>query len=84
MKRVAAILTGATVFVMTQVGSALAGAKYPTPPSHSPGVGGNGGTAFTGSNVSHVAIWLAVLVVVGVTALFVARRRSAASSVAAN
>ncbi|MEA2555630.1 MAG: hypothetical protein QOI60_961 [Actinomycetota bacterium] len=81
MKRAAAILTGATVFVMTQVGSAFAGTKYPTGHSHSPGVSGNGGTAFTGSNVSHVAIWLAVLVVVGVGALLVARRRSAGGTV---
>lgn len=80
MKRVAAILTGATVLVMTQVGSALAGAKYPTQPSHGPGTGG---TAFTGSNVSHVGVWLAVLVVVGVTALIVARRRSADGGIAA-
>jgi hypothetical protein len=83
MKRVAAILTGATVFVMTQVGSAFAADKYPTGHSHSPGVSGNGGTAFTGSNVSHVAIWLAVLVIVGVGALLVARRRSSDGSVTA-
>ncbi|MEA2557400.1 MAG: hypothetical protein QOG88_938, partial [Actinomycetota bacterium] len=49
----------------------------------SPGVSGNGGTAFTGSNVSHVAIWLAVLVIVGVGALLVARRRSSDGSVTA-
>jgi hypothetical protein len=82
MKRVAAILTGATVLVMTQVGSAFAaGNDYPKPPSHSPAVGG---TAFTGAgSASHVAVWFAVLLVLGVTALVVARRRTAHGSVTA-
>ena len=84
MKRAAAVLSSALLTVLFTAGSALAQTDYP--PSTSVGdTGGNtggaggtaGGTAFTGGDLSFGAIAFAALLVVGVTALFVARRRAA-------
>ena len=81
MKRAAAVLSSALLSVLFTAGSALAQTDYP--PSTSVGdTGGNtggtaGGTAFTGGDLSFGAIAFAALLVVGVTALFVARRRAA-------
>jgi hypothetical protein len=79
MKRLAGVLTGAILLVVTFAGAALA-QSYPGTPSETTSVSGaggnNGGTAFTGGNVSRPLIALVVLVVVGLAAMFVARRRA--------
>jgi len=85
MKRVATIISTAFLTVLVTAGTALA-QEYP--PSVAGGGGGNQGgvsgagggggeTAFTGGDVSLAAIAFAVLLVVGVTALVVSRRRAA-------
>jgi LPXTG-motif cell wall-anchored protein len=83
MKRLAGVLAGAFLLVMSLAGSALA-QTYPASPSPTTvveggggNVGGAGGTAFTGSSVSTALVLLGALVVLGAVALFVARRRSA-------
>ena len=75
MKRMAAVVAGATALVMTLAGTALAYTDAPPPTTH--GQGDRGGTAFTGGNVSTAVIVAVALLVVGLAALFVARRRSA-------
>ena len=75
MKRMAAVFAGATALVMTLAGTALAYNSPPTPTAQVKGTGG--GTAFTGGNVSMPVIVAVALLVVGLAALFVARRRSA-------
>ncbi len=76
MKRMAGILVGAVVMVLTLAGTALA--DYTNSPSPTTVVSGSGGgTAFTGGNVSTPLLVAAILVVVGLVALFVARRRAA-------
>ena len=85
MKRVAATIATAGVLVFLVAGVALAGdispsASYPPSPSSTSTVAGNsGGTAFTGSNSHGVILVIAVLVIVGLAALLVARRRAAHS-----
>jgi hypothetical protein len=74
MKRMAAVVLGATALVTTLAGTALAYTSSPPPTTH---VKGTGGTAFTGGNVSAAAVIAVTLLVVGLAALFVARRRSA-------
>ena len=69
MKRMAGILVGAVVMVLSLAGTALA--DYTNSPS------AGGGTAFTGGNVSTPLVVAAILVIVGLVALFVARRRAA-------
>jgi hypothetical protein len=82
MKRAAAVLSSALLTVLVTAGTALAQTTT-YPPSVAGEGGGNGntagagGTAFTGADVSFGAIAFAALLVVGVTALFVARRRAA-------
>jgi hypothetical protein len=87
MKRVAGVLVGAAVAVLTLAGTALAsGGDYtntPSPTTIIRGTGGGGGagsTAFTGGNVSTAMIAIIALAVVGLVALFVARRRAAHSA----
>jgi len=76
MKRMAAVLAGATALVVTLAGTALAYTSTPAPTTQVKGAGG-GGTAFTGGNVSMPVVVAVALLVVGLAALFVARRRSA-------
>jgi opacity protein-like surface antigen len=77
MKRMTATITGAAFLVMAFAGTALAQTNAPPPTTVVEGNGGgSGGTAFTGSNVSTFLIVAMVLVVVGLAALFVARRHS--------
>ena len=76
MKRMAGVLVGAVVMVLTLAGTALA--DYTNSPSPTTVVSGaGGGTAFTGGNVSTPLVVAAILVIVGLVALFVARRRAA-------
>jgi len=83
MKRVAAVLATALLTVFVTATTALAQTDYPPTPSPTTSVagggGGNtgGGTAFTGGEVSYAALAFAVLLVVGVATLMVARRRAA-------
>jgi hypothetical protein len=84
MKRVATIISTAFLTVLVTAGAALA---QDYPPSVAggggggqggvSGAGGGGETAFTGGDVSLAAIAFAVLLVIGVTALVVSRRRAA-------
>ncbi len=78
MKRLAGVLIGAVVMTMTLAGTALA--QYVAPPAPVNDVKDTGGTAFTGGDVSMPLLIAAVLVVVGLTALFVARRRAASAA----
>ena len=74
MKRIGFATMTAVLFVMGL--AAPASAAYAPPP---PDVGGTqGGTAFTGSDVSVGIVLLVALVVVGAVALLVSRRRAAA------
>jgi hypothetical protein len=81
MKRLFCALGSAVAFVVVSAPSALAAAGYPESPSASvEGTSGsNGGTAFTGAGggISMATVWIVVLVVVGVSALLIARRRAA-------
>lgn len=85
MKRVVGVITTASLFVLVAAGAALA-ADYPPSPSASAlasgneALSGNSGTAFTGGNTSGVMIAIVVLVVAGLVALFIARRRAAHNS----
>ena len=78
MKRTAKVITGAAFLVMTFAGSALAQTEGPPPTTVVKGTGG--GTAFTGGNVTTFAIVAVMLLVVGLGALFLARRRSASQA----
>lgn len=79
MKRVAAVLAGAMVFVTTFAGTALADyTEAPPPENVVEGVGG--GAAFTGGDTTTASIVVVALVAVGLVALFVARRRATAAS----
>ena len=78
MKRMAAVVGGALALVTTMAGSALAYTNAPKPTTVVKGTGG--GTAFTGGNVSMAAIVAVALLVIGLAALFVARRRSASQA----
>jgi hypothetical protein len=81
MKRAAAVLSTAALTVLITAGNALA-ETYPPTVADTGGnvgtnVGGAGGTAFTGGDVSFGAIALVALLALGMTALLVARRRAA-------
>ncbi|HET6713427.1 MAG TPA: LPXTG cell wall anchor domain-containing protein [Actinomycetota bacterium] len=79
MKRLAAVLVGAMAFVSTFAGTALADyTEAPPPENVVEGVGG--GAAFTGGDTATAAIVALALVVVGLVALFLARRRAIAAS----
>ena len=80
MKRALGVFASAFVAVIVMAGTALA--DYPPSPEpttvvKSSGGSGGGNTAFTGGEISTAVIALGVLAVLGVVALFVARRRSA-------
>ena len=78
MKRMAAVVVGAMALVTTLAGSALAYTS--APPATTVVKGNGGGTAFTGGNVSMAALVAVALLVIGLGALFVARRRSASQA----
>jgi len=80
MKRVTSVLASAFVMVLVTAASALAQSGYePTDssPSVAAGGGSNGGTAFTGGDITFGALAAIALLAVGVTALIVARKRAA-------
>lgn len=86
MKRVTLIISSAFVAMLATAGTALAQANYPPDdvlptggqaPAGGPAADAGGGVAFTGGDVSFTAVAFAILLVVGVTALVVARRRAA-------
>ena len=78
MKRLTGTLVLAAVSLLLSATAALAQTNYPaTDDTSVEGAGGSGGTAFTGSDVSMAAVAIAALLVIGLTALFVARRRAA-------
>jgi hypothetical protein len=88
MKRVTLIISSAFVAMLATAGTALAQANYPPDdvlptggqaPTVGPagGPAADGGVAFTGGDISFTAVAFAILLVVGVTALVVARRRAA-------
>ena len=76
MKRALGVLASAVVAVLMLAGTALA--EYPVSPKPDTVVKSSGGnTAFTGGGISTALIAVGVLAVLGVAALFVARRRTA-------
>jgi hypothetical protein len=81
IKRATGILAVATVTILSTAVTAMAQTTtYPPPASveATGGTRGTGGTAFTGSSQIPVGtLILVALVIVGVAALFVARRRAA-------
>jgi hypothetical protein len=78
MKRALGVLASASVAVLVMAGTALAGESYPPTPEPTTIVkSSGGGTAFTGGNISTAVIVVGVLAVLGVVALFAARRRTA-------
>ena len=81
MRRVTAVMTLTLASVVLSAGAALADSTYPPPSTVVKGASGSrgdGGTAFTGSTqLPFAMLMVAVLVVAGLTALYVARRRSA-------
>jgi hypothetical protein len=79
MKRVVGVITTASLFVLVAASAALA-VDYPPEASATHVISGNSGTAFTGGNTNGAMIAIVVLVVAGLVALFVARRRAAHSS----
>jgi len=86
MKRMFGVLVTALATTVVTAGTALAQSTYPPEPAATNSVigdgGSNGPTAFTGSDVSVVAMVAVALLIVGLTALFVARRRSARAATA--
>jgi hypothetical protein len=79
MRRIVTIAAAATFFVTATAPSALA--RYtegPAPTNEVEGVGG--GAAFTGGDVSVAVVTTLALVVVGLVALFMARRRTRVTS----
>jgi LPXTG-motif cell wall-anchored protein len=79
MKKAAAVLAGAMVFMTMLAGTAFAD-YTDSPPPENVVEGAGGGTAFTGGDASTAAIVAVALVAVGLVALFVARRRTATTS----
>ena len=80
IKRLTGMVAFAGIAVIVTAGAALAQTStYPVSPQPSTSVeGASGGTAFTGSSQVPVGtLMLCLLVVAGVTALVVARRRAA-------
>jgi LPXTG-motif cell wall-anchored protein len=74
MKRMAAVISGAMTLVALTATSALAYSE--TPGSNTVVKGSGGGTAFTGSDVTTGIVIAGALLVVGLTAMFLARRRA--------
>jgi LPXTG-motif cell wall-anchored protein len=79
MKKAAAVLSGAMVFMAMLAGTAFAD-YVDSPPPETVVEGSGGGTAFTGGDASTAALVAVALVAVGLVALFVARRRTATTS----
>ena len=83
MKKLFGVLVMALATLVVGAGAAFAQSTYPPEQgatSSVQGAGGSlGGTAFTGSDVSWMAIVAVTLLAAGIGALFVARRRSARS-----
>ena len=80
IKRGTAVLASAAISVIATAGAAMAQTStYPVSPGPSTSVeGSNGGTAFTGgSQVPLSTLLICLLLVAGVAALVVARRRAA-------
>ena len=79
MRRITAVMTLTLASVVLSAGAAMAESTYPpTAVKGASGTRGDGGTAFTGSTQLPFAILMVgVLVIAGLTALYVARRRSA-------
>ena len=81
MRRVTAVMTLTLVSLVATAGAAMAQTStYPPPVSvkGASGTDGGGATAFTGSSQIPVGTLMVVaLVIFGLTALFVARRRAA-------
>jgi hypothetical protein len=81
--RIARAFVTAGVFMVVSATSALAqtSSSYPPSPGGTTSVegasGGNGPTAFTGGGVGFAVVAIAVLLVVGIVASVIARRRSA-------
>jgi hypothetical protein len=84
MKKLATVLTSAIVFLTALGGTAFAAyTDSPPPEAVVEGAGGGAGAgeaAFTGGDVSTAAIVALALVAIGMVALLVARRRTAAMS----
>jgi hypothetical protein len=81
-KRIARAFVTAGVLIVGSATSALAQtSSYPPSPGATTSVegasGGNGPTAFTGGGVGFAVVALVVLVVLGLAATVIARRRSA-------
>jgi hypothetical protein len=84
MRRISAVVTLTFASLLVTAGAAMAQtSSYPVTPSPTTVVKGasgtrGGGTAFTGSSqIPFVTLMIVALVVAGVAALFVARRRAA-------
>ena len=81
MRRVTAVMTLTLVSLVVTAGAAMAQTStYPPPVSvkGASGTDGGGATAFTGSSqISVGTLMVVALVIAGLTALFVARRRAA-------
>jgi hypothetical protein len=83
MKRLIGVLSGAVLMTVVFAQSAFAGkcGDYPASPCDEPTVlptvAHHGGTAFTGANLGMGFLAVTALVVVGLLALFAARRRAA-------
>jgi hypothetical protein len=80
VKRTATVVSLAIGMALAGAGTALANNYPPTPHTGGgTGTGGSGGNvAFTGANVTLGMALVAALVVVGVVALFIGRRRARA------
>ena len=82
-KRIATALVTAGAFVMWSAANALAQTSTSYPPSPKPTTsveaasGGNQPTAFTGGRIGFAVLAIAALLVVGIVASMIARRRSA-------
>jgi hypothetical protein len=83
-KRIAGAVVTAGAFVMWSAANALAQTSTSYPPSPKPttsveAASGGGGepTAFTGGRIGFAVLAIAVLLVVGIVASMIARRRSA-------
>jgi hypothetical protein len=74
MKRIGFLLATAMAFVLCLAVPAFAGSQLGNRPG-GPGVSGAGGTAFTGSNVSTIFMYMVAFVVVGALAIYFGRRR---------
>jgi hypothetical protein len=81
MKRIGLAVATAISFVLCVAAPAFAGgSELPSGPNVQGTGGSAGGTAFTGANVSRSLLLLAVLIAVGMLALYAGRRRSHSAS----